>query len=75
MRKTGINAIGEGVEEVHLIGREVFGLLYEERFASIKKPVDGIMEVGLGGGIIRMKPHKPCKLLHIRRVAVGDTAY
>ena len=75
MREASVYAVNQGVQEVHLIGRQVFGLLDKQRLTGIEQAVYAILHVALRCLMLRFQPYQPSQLLHIRRIAVGHGAY
>ena len=70
--ETGMYSIGDGMQEIHLIGRKVFGLLNKQRLAGIQQPVYSIFQVLFCCYriILYTQPYKPCQLLYIRRIPI-----
>ena len=63
---------GCGMQEIHLIGRKVFGLLNRQGLAGIQQPVYSIFQVFFCSCriILHAQPYKPCQLLYIRGISV-----
>lgn len=70
--ETGMYSIGDGMQEIHLIGRKVFGLLNKQGLASIQQPIYSIFQVLFCCYriILYTQPYKPCQLLYIRRIPI-----
>lgn len=63
------------MQEVHLIGRQVFCLLDKQRLTGIEQAVYAILHIALRCLMLRFQPYQPSQLLYIRRIAVGHGAY
>ena len=72
-----MDTIHDGMQEIHLISRQILRLLNKQRLTGIQQPVDTILQVCLRrrSRINRPQPYKPCQLLHIRRIPVRHPTY